>query len=145
ADRGLFLDRSWRMHPAVCSFISDLAYDRRLESAEGRDRQIVLPGRGLSGNGLRFVAVEHRGNRTSSEEEALEVDRHFRALLGGEWTDCEGRAHPLGLKEILVVAPYNAQVSLLASYLPGGAQVGTVDRFQGQEAPVVLISFAASS
>lgn len=133
------------MHPLICSFISDLAYEGRLESAEGRDRQAVLSGRGLGGSGLRFIAVEHHGNRTSSEEEALAVDRHFRALVGGEWTDCEGRVHALDPKDILVVAPYNAQVSLLASYLPEGARVGTVDRFQGQEAPVVLVSFAASS
>ena len=70
---------------------------------------------------------------------------YTRALLGQRWTDREGRTSPIGVDDILVVSPYNMQVNLLRSRLPEGAQVGTVDKFQGQEAAVVLISMATSS
>ncbi len=94
---------------------------------------------------MRWLGVEHEGNRTSSAEETEEVARIFDALVGREWTDHKGARAPLGIDDILVVAPYNAQVHLLAERLPAGARVGTVDKFQGQEAPVVLVSLTASS
>ena len=144
-DRGLFLDQTWRLHPRICAFVSDLAYEGRLSPVEGLEQQSVEEGAGLSGSGLRWLPVPHAGNRTSSEEEALVLNEHFRALLGRPWTSHEGSTVEMGLDQILVVAPYNAQVALLAEILPEGARVGTVDKFQGQEAPVVFISLAASS
>ncbi|MCU1488786.1 MAG: family RecB-like putative nuclease, partial [Acidimicrobiaceae bacterium] len=145
ADRGIFLDTTHRLHPSITRFISEIVYDGRLESEPGCERRAVSGGGPLSGSGLRFVPVEHRGNRTSSLEEVAVVKRCVEQLVGRTWTERGGAPRPLDLDDILVVAPYNAQVNLLRSALPPGVRVGTVDRFQGQEAPVVIISLAASS
>ena len=142
---GLFLDRSWRLHPEICGFISEQVYDGRLQSEDRCAVQRVDDGPVVGGAGLRWLGAEHEGNRTSSTEETEAVARVFEALVGREWTDHEGARAPLDIHDILVVAPYNAQVHLLAQRLPDGARVGTVDKFQGQEAPVVLVSLTASS
>jgi len=144
-ERGLFLAISWRMHPDVCGFISEVAYENRLESAPECSRQLVGGDGPLSGTGLRYVPVEHSGNRTSSAEEAGAVAAAYGALVGRTWTDRESKQRSLTADDILVVAPYNAQVAQLATRLPRGARVGTVDKFQGQEAPVVMYSLATSS
>jgi hypothetical protein len=149
-DRGLFLARSWRMHPDVCSYISALAYDSRLSSAPGCERQRVdsaaLGRGGLSGSGLRFIAVEHSGNSQRSIEEARAIGDHVRALLdGGVFTDVDGQSRPLTPRDILVVAPFNMQVRCIREQLPEGVEVGTVDKFQGREAPVVFFSMASST
>jgi uncharacterized protein len=144
-DRGLFLAKSWRMHPHVCAFVSDLSYDGRLESAPDRERQRV-DSAGLSGAGLRYLPVEHSGNAQQSPEEADAVARAVEHLLdGGTWTDCTGATRPLTAADILVVAPFNMQVRCLAGKLPAGVQVGTVDKFQGREAPIVFFSMASST
>jgi superfamily I DNA and/or RNA helicase len=129
-DRGLFLEHSFRMHPDVCRFVSDAFYEGRLESAE------VCVGRttGL-GTGLRFLAVEHEGNSTSSDEEAARIAAELQRL----------RAAGVAESDALVVAPFNAQVRLLRERLPVAVRVGTVDKFQGQEASVVFFSMASSS
>ena len=142
---GLFFDRSWRLHPEICRFISEQIYDGRLESEAHCTIQRIDDGPIAGGSGLRWLGVEHEGNRTSSAEESEAVARTFEALLGRTSTDHTGARTPLGTNDILVVAPYNAQVHLLAGRLPAGARVGTVDKFQGQEAPVVLVSLTASS
>lgn len=144
-ERGLFLETTYRMHPDVCRFISEIAYENRLESAPECVRQRVGGEGELSGTGLRYRPVVHAGNRTSSVEEATKVVEVFNALLGRTWTDRDGHERPLTADDILVVAPYNAQVAVLAGKLPGGARVGTVDKFQGQEAPVVIYSMATST
>ena len=100
---------------------------------------------GLAGTGLRFLRVEHAGNRASSIEEADAIRAQLDLLLGGTHTDCEGRRHRLGWDDILVVTPYNAQVRCLRTRLGPRARIGTVDKFQGQEAPVVFFSMATSS
>jgi uncharacterized protein len=140
-ERGVFLEASHRMHPDVCAFVSGIAYDDRLLADSACAAQEVV---GL-GAGLRWVPVEHEGNRTRSEEEAAVVAKIVDDLRGRSWTDKEGQQAWLDLDDILVIAPYNAQVAMLAEALPEGARIGTVDRFQGQEAPVVLYSLAASS
>ena len=89
--------------------------------------------------------MEAEGNRSSSAEEVAVVDELVRSLVGKEWTDADGQARPMTLEDILVVTPYNAQVAKLAAALPDGARVGTVDKFQGQEAPVTIYSMATSS
>jgi uncharacterized protein len=95
---------------------------------------------------LRFVPVAHTGNQSESPEEAEIVkDIVERFLNCATWTNKKGETVPLSLKDILVVAPYNAQVSTLAQCLPAGTRVGTVDKFQGQEAPVVIYSMATST
>jgi len=145
--KGVFLDESWRMHPEVCGLISELFYEGRLDSRPDCALQ-VLSGNGLiSGAGLWFMPVPHSGNQSSSVEEAERVDSLVRNLIKGDvfWTNKKGEPSVVGTDDILVIAPYNAQVAELISRLPAGVRVGTVDKFQGQEAPVVIFSMATSA
>ena len=145
--RGVFLDDTWRMHPDVCRFTSEQFYEGRLGTRPELARQKVI-GRGpLAGQGLRFIPEEHTGNTNASEEEAERVTALIRELLDTDaaWVDCHGVQTPLTLQDILVVAPYNAHVATLRAKLPDGARVGTVDKFQGQEAPIVVYSVATST
>jgi predicted RecB family nuclease len=144
-ERGRFLATTWRMHPDVCRFISEIAYENRLESAPECATQGVGGDGELAGTGLRYRPVVHAGNRTSSIEEAAMVVDVFNDVLSRPWTDRNGTVRTLTVNDILVVAPYNAHVALLANRLPPAARVGTVDKFQGQEAPVVVYSMATSS
>jgi uncharacterized protein len=144
-ERGRFLATTWRMHPDVCRFISEIAYENRLESAPENSRQGVGGDGDLAGTGLRYRPVLHAGNRTSSVEEAGVAAKLFKDLLSRPWTDREGTQREVTIADILVVAPYNAHVALLANHLPHDARVGTVDKFQGQESPVVIYSMATSS
>lgn len=142
--RGIFLPRTYRMHPEVTAFISTLMYEGRLESAPGRELQrIDAPG--FVGAGLRWIDVQHEGRDSVSPEEVQRIAALVEDLLEGDWTNLEGAVRPLTLGDILVVAPYNAQVGALSAALPQGARVGTVDKFQGQEAPVVVYSLTSSS
>jgi predicted RecB family nuclease len=148
-ERGVFLSKTRRMHPDLCRFVSDAFYEGRLTAeAENEQQSLVLnpdADPALAPTGLRFISVEHEGCSQKSEPEAERVRRLYRSLLEQHWTDREGRVRPLRIDDILVVSPYNMQVNLLRSRLPEGARVGTVDKFQGQEAAVVLISMATSS
>lgn len=146
ADRGLFLERTWRLHPSICRFNSELYYDGRLEAEPGNERQEIVGPTPYSGSGLWLVPVAHEGNQSTSREEVEAVERIVGSLLqeGVTWTDREGANHPLRAEDILIVTPYNAQIGALQRALPK-MRIGTVDRFQGQEAPVVLYSMAASS
>ena len=143
--RGYFLDRSYRMHPDVCRAVSRLSYDGRLRS---HDR--VTAARRLDGvrPGVQVLTVEHTGNATESPEEAAAIVAGIRGLLGVPWTDEKG-TRPLGPSDFLVVTPYNAQVVTVRRRLDdaglGEVRAGTVDKFQGQQAPVVFISMTASS
>ena len=139
-ERGLFLGFTWRMHEDVCRFVSETSYEGRLHPADECGRQ-----RTSFGTGLRSLAVPHEGNRASSSEEADRIADQIELLRGGTWTDCEGVEHPIRGRDILVVAPYNAQVRCLRAKLPESVAVGTVDKFQGQEAPIVFFSMATSS
>jgi len=142
---GLFLETTYRLHPTVCAFVSEAFYDGKLEPDDSTKRQNLAVSNGSGGLGLRYFPVDHSGNRTLSQEEVNRVNQTFRALIGLPWTDREGATRPLAVKDVLVVAPYNAQVHRLIETLPDGARVGTVDKFQGQEAPVVIYSMATSS
>jgi uncharacterized protein len=149
ADRGIFLDTSYRMHPAICGFISDAIYDGRLRAAESAAGQGLVLGAdaadALAASGIRYVPVVHEGNAQSSDEEAREVAALYGSLMRQRYLDNTGRAVPITPDDVLVVAPYNVQVNTLRQALPEGARVGTVDKFQGQEAQVVIISMATSS
>lgn len=148
AERGYFLERTWRMHPELCAPVSALSYDGRL-----RARDEVSGARSLTGvePGVHTVFVEHRGNSTQSVEEADEIVTTITKLLGLHWTDPHEKVdeRPLTEADVLVVAPYNAQVALIERRLAAtgltGVEVGTVDKFQGREAPVVLVSMTASA
>jgi hypothetical protein len=147
-DRGVFLEHTWRLHPKLCSFISDAFYDGKLKSAPCTFGQMLDLDNDLGGTlgsfGLRFVSVNHKWNTQKSEEEAARVKDAYRAVLGRPWTNQRGQSRPMTTEDILVVSPYNMQVNLLRRTLPPGARIGTVDNFQGQEAAVVLVSMAAS-
>jgi uncharacterized protein len=151
---GLFLDQTRRMHPSICHFISEVVYEGKLSGIPGLEHQVVSPlvpqegvpsGEQLSGAGIRWLPTVHKGNRTSSVEEAGRIAVAVAALLGGTWTDAKDVEHLLGPEDILVVTPYNAHIAALRGCLPKGIQVGTVDKFQGREAPVVFYSMATSS
>jgi uncharacterized protein len=146
ADRGVFLDRTHRMHPSLTAFVSELAYEGRLESAPGRERLSVEAPGALSGDGLRWVPVEHETLADqSNHQEAVVVRALVDDLLRGSWTTAEGDSLPIGLSDILIVAPYNAHVATLSAALPDGARVGTVDKFQGQQGAVVIYSMASTT
>lgn len=147
ANRGLFLEDTYRLHPAICTFISELYYEGRLRSAANREHQRIDGVAGLDGFGLRFEPVEHQGNSNRSDEEVARVVALFKRFLatGSQFTNHERQQTALSADDILIVAPYNAQVNALADALPSGARVGTVDKFQGQEAAVVIYSMATSS
>jgi uncharacterized protein len=157
--RGLFLEHTWRLHPQITDFTSQLFYRGLLEAQPGLERQRVdapFDGAGLfaaeqplDGSGLRFLPVEHVGNTSRSDEEADAVAALAKQLVSGTtgWTDSAGERRPLGWDELLIVAPYNAQVRAIRDRLPaeGRQRVGTVDKFQGQEAAVAIYSLTTSS
>ena len=146
-DRGLFLEETWRLHPDVCAFTSELFYEGRLTSRLELANQTVNGPSPFVGAGLRFVPVAHTRNTSESREEVEAVRSLVDELIssGATWIDSDCKEHPIGLDEVLVVAPYNAQVAALREALPEGARVGTVDKFQGREAPIVIYSTATSS
>ena len=145
-DCGLFLEQTWRLHPEICAFNSELFYDGKLLSREGCERQAIRSGGPVTGFGLRYLPVPHTGNQSSSIEEADAVARLVNSIMAGgtSWTDRCGVEKPLTLDDILIITPYNAQVFEIQQRLPG-ARVGTVDKFQGQEAPIAIYSMATSS
>jgi uncharacterized protein len=143
-ERGLFLDRTWRMHPSICEFISRLMYEGRLGAAPECARQAVICPR-LPQAGVLHVPVDHDGNARYSQEEAEAVAAIVERLLPCEWRRTDGSEHPIAGQDIIVVSPYNAQVRLLRERLPAEVRVGTVDKFQGQEGAVVIYSLATSS
>jgi predicted RecB family nuclease len=150
-ERGIFLPVTWRLAPAICGFTSEVFYEGRLEPrAESGVRRLAGTSR-FDGAGLRVVEASHDNCRNASDEEVDLVAAIVDELLapGATWVDRDddGRevARPLTAKDILVVAPYNAHVARLVERLePRGVSAGTVDRFQGQEAPVVIYSMATS-
>ena len=146
ADQGLFLEETWRLHPDVCAFTSEVFYEDKLTVRPGLGRQEVKSLGPITGTGLRFVPVSHAGNQSSSAEEVEAVVSLVNGLTDGasRWIDRYGQEHPIGLDDVLIIAPYNAQVFKIQERLPG-ANVGTVDKFQGQEAPVAIYSMATSA
>jgi uncharacterized protein len=144
--RGLFLAESWRLPPEICGFTSELFYEGRLRARSAAGAQVVM-GPEFEGAGFWYLPVEHDANQSASPEEVAVVVELVDALRSGghRWRDRDGVEHALTLEHLLVIAPYNAQVSDLAAKLPPGTRVGTVDRFQGQEAPVVIYSLTSST
>ena len=160
-ERGLFIEKTWRLHPDVCAFTSEVFYESKLTSEAGCERQSlrsappesrpVLPR--LSGAGIRWLPVEHAANAVESPEEAAEIARLLRELFDpatdARWTNVDGVEAPLLVDDVVVVAPYNAHVDRIAAALRaaglGGVRVGTVDKFQGQQAPLSIYAMGSSS
>lgn len=144
-DLGVFLDETWRMHPDICGFISDQIYEGRLRWRDSCTQQTTA-----AGTGLRWLRADHQERSTESPGEAALVAGQVASLLGANWTDQHGVTRPMTVDDLMVVAPYNDQVRLLREELDAGRStagvpVGTVDKFQGQEAAVVFFSMATSS
>lgn len=150
-DRGVFLETTRRLHPAICGFISEAFYEGRLQPLAGLENQKILPGPGSRPGwltkeaGLLFVPVAHEGNSQASDEEADVIAKLALDLVRCTYTDAEGKTRPVTMEDLLFVAPYNMQVRKLKDRLGSEARVGSVDRFQGQEAPVVILSMCSSS
>ena len=142
ADMGILLDRSYRMAPSICQFISDSYYEGRL-GADPRTLNNRVEWDGLAA-GIQFIPVAHQGDDQSSTAEVAVIAELITKLTGRP-AHIAGRQLSLSAEQILVVAPFNAQVRALTATLNGAARVGTVDKFQGQEAPVVIVSMCASS
>jgi uncharacterized protein len=147
-DRGVFIAETRRMHPSICRFISSQIYEDRLSSHPSCALQVVEG----HGAGLRWLEATHEGNTTRSTEEAMLISSTIAELLGTPWTNQEGVTTPLVAADFMVVAPFNDQreelcrvLSLSPATSPVVASVGTVDKFQGREAPVVFFSMTTSS
>lgn len=145
--RGVLLTETWRMHPDVCAFVSERSYEARLHSRDAcATRRIMATSGTLTGSGLRSIAVEHSGRSQASPEEAAAIAAACADLLAGATvTDDEGITRQLVEPDILVVAPYNLAVHCIREHVPAGVRVGTVDRFQGQQAPVVFYAMTCSA
>jgi superfamily I DNA and/or RNA helicase len=137
---GLFLEETRRMHPDVCRFVSDAFYESRLRSIEACGQRTTS-----DGVGVRWLAVEHEGNRVECEQEAGVIRNEIERLVGHTFSDAGADPRPIDYGDVMVVAAYNAQVRLLRERLPAPVEVGTVDKFQGREAVVVFYSMASSS
>jgi uncharacterized protein len=144
---GLFLEDTWRLHPNVTDFTSAAFYEGRLESRPELEHQSVHGPAPMRGSGLRLVPAEHRGADNASPAEARQVAELARTLVetASTWHTKDGEDRPIGWDDVLVVAPYNAQVGEIQRLLPAQARVGTVDKFQGQEAPISIYSMTTSS
>jgi predicted RecB family nuclease len=146
AEQGLFLGETWRLHPSICAFTSEVFYESRLTPIKGLERQVINSSGRIRGSGLRYMPVEHRGNQNSSPEEGDVIQRMVAEILevGATWVHWKDGEKPITLADILIIAPYKAQIFDLKDRLPG-ARIGTVDKFQGQEAPIVIYSLTTSS
>ncbi|CZI16345.1 putative DNA helicase [Legionella pneumophila] len=147
---GVFLGTTYRMHSAVNQFISDAIYEGKLESAVENDKQRIVVSESYQGilnkeAGIIAVPVMHEGNTQASDEEVEQIALLTQALIGRTFIDKDGKERLIDWQDILYVAPYNHQVNKLRQALGGQAKVGSVDKFQGQEAPIVFLSMCASS
>lgn len=145
---GLFLQQTRRLHPDICAFTAEVFYENRLSAVAGLERQAVVGASRFPEAGLVYVPVLHEGRQSRSGEEVKTISGLVAELTSGTvlWRDRDqdGVERPLAKQDLMIVAPYNAQVTALAAALPG-VRVGTVDKFQGQQAPVVIVSLTTSS
>jgi uncharacterized protein len=148
-ERGIFLHTTWRMHERICRFISEAVYDGCLQPAPQTRQQALLlrdtAHPALVPNGIRFVPAKHTGCTQKSDVEGAIIRDLYTSLMQQEFRNRDRVIRPMGPENVLIVTPYNVQVTYLRSLLPAKARVGTVDLFQGQEAEVVLVSMVTSS
>ena len=145
-ERGIFLEKTWRLCPEICDFTSRAFYDGRLMPHSGAEkRELLFKDISLPSAGIAWIAAHHQGCSQKSVEEGQIIKEQYQKLLQQQFKSSTGERRRLTEADILVVSPYNVQVNHLRSILPSNARVGTVDKFQGQEAAVVLISMVTSS
>lgn len=145
-NRGIFLEKTWRMHPLICSFDSEMFYESRLTANKGLEHQQVTGNTIYNGSGIFYTAVEHEGNSNTSEEEINCIVKIVEDLTKGDvfYIDEKQQKHQVKPKDIKIITPYNNNVFELQKRLPN-YEVGTVDKFQGQESPIILYSMASST
>ena len=148
-DMGVFLGTTFRMHSAINQFISQHIYEGKLLSNPDNDKRIIKVPDNYKGilqqeAGIQFVPVEHEGNTQASDEEVTVIKELAEQMIGRTVINEQGEEHPINWDDMLFVAPYNHQVRKLTDALGDKAKVGSVDKFQGQEAPVVFLSMCAS-
>ena len=153
-ERGLFMDKTWRLHPDICGYTSEVFYRNELLPEDGNEKQALSGDGWADGEGIRYIAVDHADarNDNASIEEARVIADIVADLLEGRstWINREGDRASITPSDILVITPYNAQRTLIKAELGmrgefcGRVPVGTVDKFQGQQAPVSIYSMASS-
>jgi predicted RecB family nuclease len=148
-DMGVFLSESYRMHPAVNQFISEYIYEAKLHTDSDNVKQLVhvpasYTGILNKGAGIVFVSVEHQGNTQAADEEVEQIVQLTQEILQRQLTTKDGVTRQVTWQDILFIAPYNHQVSKLQAALGQQAKVGSVDKFQGQEAHIVFLSMCSS-
>lgn len=144
-NQGVFLETTWRMHPEICAFDSELFYENKLFPVKGLENQGIYVKGVIEGSGLRYLEVIHEGNTNSSVEEVEAVSNLVGRLMASDsyWINKEGEKFSISSSSIKIISPYNAHVNLLKEALPD-MEIGTVDKFQGQEAPIIIYSVATS-
>ena len=143
---GIFLDRTFRMHQNICDFISKSFYENRLISDQTTHNQQVILQDGKSvENGIYLTDLDHNDYSVQNMEEVKYIKKIYDKLILGNWIDREKKVSEISAEDILVVSPFNAQVNLIKQSLGENALVGTIDNFQGQEAPIVIISYVSSN
>lgn len=145
-DRGIFLDTTHRLHPKINEFISNNFYDGKLIChKDNKLRSINLSGHPIiKSEGIFYIQADHEGRSQKSIEETEIVKKLVKQFLGKDLLDSKGKKKKLDINDILVVSPYNAQTNFLSENLDKGAKVGTIDKFQGQEASITIISMTSS-
>ena len=145
-EKGIFLNRTFRMHPNINSFVSENFYENKLlTNPENKNRKIELPPNFyIDKEGIHTIMMDHEDCAQTSEEELKKIDEIIKKLIGKKFTDADKKERPLTIEDFLIVSPYNAQVNFLLARLPEGTRCGTIDRFQGQQAPVTIISMTSS-
>jgi predicted RecB family nuclease len=145
-DRGIFLDTTYRLHPKINEFISHNFYDGKLIChKDNKLRSIDLSGHtSTKSEGIFYIQADHEGRSQKSIEETEIVKKLVKSFLGRELFDSKGKKKKLDINDILVVSPYNAQTNFLTENLDKGAKIGTIDKFQGQEASITIVSMTSS-
>jgi uncharacterized protein len=145
-DKGIFLNTTYRLHPKINEFISHNFYEDKLICyKDNKFRSINLTGhKTIHSEGIYYIQADHEGNSQKSKEETEIVTKLVKDLIGRDLFDEKGNKKQLSIEDILVVSPYNAQTNFITSKLDKGARVGTIDKFQGQEGSITIISMTSS-
>jgi len=144
-NRGIFLNKTYRLDPKINNFISDNFYESRLIADENNStRKVISKNKSFSTSGIYYIASEHSDNSQKSEEECQIIKKLYKDFIGADFIDLNQKKRKITDKDILIISPYNVQVNYLKSELDEKAQVGTIDKFQGQEAPITIISMTSS-
>ena len=143
--KGIFLEKTYRMHPTICEFISDSFYEKRLITDKDNSNQKIIKNNNNSvKNGIYLVDLNHSGSSVQNINEVDFINNIYKKLINKKWINRNLEKSLISNKDLLVISPFNAQVNLLKEHLPPNSQIGTIDNFQGQEAPIVIISYTSS-